>query len=51
MLQQFLDEVDIVVDYLAVMVLGLGGSWVGQPPAFPYHHHLVEFSNTQCSRQ
>lgn len=35
MLQQFVDEVDVEVEQLIVLVLGLGGSWIGQPASFP----------------
>lgn len=30
MLQQFLDEVGVEVGYLVILVLGLGGRWVGR---------------------
>ena len=35
MLQQFIDKVDVGMDQLITWVLGLGGSWVGQPAGFP----------------
>ena len=31
--QQFINEMDVV--YLTVLVLSLGGPWVGQPASFP----------------
>lgn len=34
-LQQFLDGVDVGVDLLIAVVLGLGGSWVGRRTKFP----------------
>ena len=46
MLEQHIDELGVGMEYLAVLVLGLGGSWVGQPASFPHHHHLGKLPST-----
>lgn len=46
MLQQVIGEVDTEVGQLIVLVLDLGGSWVGQLADFPPCHHQGELSST-----